>query len=378
MAWNEPGNGKNPWNKGSEQGPPDLDELLRNFQKRANSWFGKGGGAGGKGGSSSSPRGLGVILLGLVGLWALTGFYKIDAQERGVVLRFGEYNRTAMPGLHWRVPWPIESVETVGVSQIDRVDYKTQMLTSDENIVAIEMTVQFRRADAQSFLFNVRDPDRTVMDVSESAIREVVGKSNAEDVLQEGRREISVRTRELLQATLDEYGTGIEVTSVNLVDATPPSQVQAAVDDATKAREDKERFVLEAEAYINDILPRARGAAQRRIEESIAYKEQVIADAEGQTARFLQLLAEYEKAPEITRERLFFETMEQVFGDANKVILDAEGGNNLLYLPVDKLTGRPGRTSGVDAIGGGVEVQRSGSADSGTRAADDRRSRGTR
>jgi len=240
-----------------------------------------------------------------------------------------------MPGLHWRVPWPIESVETVGVSQIDRVDYKTQMLTSDENIVAIEMTVQYRRADAKSYLFNVRDPDQTVMDVSESAIREVVGKSDAENVLQEGRREISVRTRELLQATLDDYGTGIEVTSVNLVDATPPSQVQAAVDDATKAREDKERFVLEAEAYINDIIPRARGAAQRRIEESIAYKEQIIADAEGQTARFLQLLAEYEKAPEVTRERLFLETMEHVFRGSNKVILDADSGNNLLYLPID-------------------------------------------
>ena len=343
MAWNEPGKDKNPWNKGSEQGPPDLDELMRNLQKRANSWFGKGGGTGGKS-STAGPRGLGVILLGLLGLWALTGFYKVDAQERGVVLRFGAYDRTAMPGLHWRVPWPVESVETVGVSQIDRVDYKTQMLTSDENIVAIEMTVQYRRADAKSYLFNVRDPDQTVMDVSESAIREVVGKSDAENVLQEGRREISVRTRELLQATLDDYGTGIEVTSVNLVDATPPSQVQAAVDDATKAREDKERFVLEAEAYINDIIPRARGAAQRRIEESIAYKEQIIADAEGQTARFLQLLAEYEKAPEVTRERLFLETMEHVFRGSNKVILDADSGNNLLYLPIDKLAGGAGRS----------------------------------
>jgi membrane protease subunit HflK len=378
MAWNEPDKDKNPWNKGSEQGPPDLDELLRNIQKRANSWFGKGGGSGGKS-RSANPRGFGVILLGLIGLWALTGFYKIDAQERGVVLRFGEYTRTAMPGLHWHAPYPFEHVETVGVSQIDRVDYKTQMLTADENIVAIEMTVQFRRADAQAYLFNVRDPDQTVMDVSESAIREVVGKSAAESVLQEGRREISVKTRELIQATLDEYGTGIEVTSVNLVDATPPSQVQAAVDDATKAREDKERFVLEAEAYINDILPRARGAAQRRIEEAIAYKEQVIADAEGQTARFLQLLAEYEKAPEITRKRLFLETMERVFEGSNKVILDSESGNNLLYLPVDKLTGRPGRAIGADAIGGGGgDAQSAPGADPSTRPTQDRRSRGTR
>jgi len=376
MAWNEPGKDKNPWNKGNEQGPPDLDELMRNLQKRANSWFGKGGGSGGKS-PSSSPRGLGIILLGLLGLWALTGFYKIDAQERGVVLRFGEYNRTAMPGLHWRAPWPIETVETVGVSQIDRVDYKTQMLTSDENIVAIEMTVQYRRADAKSYLFNVRDPDQTVMDVSESAIREVVGKSDAENVLQEGRREISVRTRELLQATLDDYGTGIEVTSVNLVDATPPSQVQAAVDDATKAREDKERFVLEAEAYINDIIPRARGAAQRRIEESIAYKEQVTADAEGQTARFLQLLAEYEKAPEVTRERLYLETMEHVFRGSNKVILDADSGNNLLYLPIDKLAGAAGRGS-ADVPGTGLDAQRSTTRDPDASAVDDRRSRGTR
>ncbi len=376
MAWNEPGKDKNPWNKGNEQGPPDLDELMRNLQKRANSWFGKGGGTGGKS-STAGPRGLGVILLGLLGLWALTGFYKVDAQERGVVLRFGAFDRTAMPGLHWRVPWPVESVETVGVSQIDRVDYKTQMLTSDENIVAIEMTVQYRRADAKSYLFNVRDPDQTVMDVSESAIREVVGKSDAENVLQEGRREISVRTRELLQATLDDYGTGIEITSVNLVDATPPSQVQAAVDDATKAREDKERFVLEAEAYINDIIPRARGAAQRRIEESIAYKEQIIADAEGQTARFLQLLAEYEKAPEVTRERLFLETMEHVFRGSNKVILDADSGNNLLYLPIDKLAGGAGRT-GADGTGAGLDAQRSTTKDPDARAADERRSRGTR
>ena len=360
MAWNESGKGQDPWKGGDgEQRPPDLDEVVRNLQRKLGSIFGGGGG---------NVVGLGLIAIVLILGWLATGVYKIDEAERGVIMRFGQFTETTMPGLRWHLPWPIESVDKVNVSKIRSFPNKSLMLTADENIVDVDLTVQYRAADANSYLFNVRDPDQTLKDVSESAIREVVGKSGMDFVLGEGRSEIAQRTRTLIQETLDQYGTGLEVTSVNVRDAQPPEQVQAAVEDAIKAREDKERFRLEAQAYANDILPRARGEAVRRLEEAEGYRQQVVADAQGETARFLALLTEYEKAPQVTRQRLYLQTLEGVLKDSNKVIIDVEGGNSLMYLPLDKLTEqgrllpsvRDYRPSG-DAVSGGRSESSSGS-----------------
>jgi membrane protease subunit HflK len=349
MSWNEPGKDDNPWGKPrGQQGPPDLDEIVRNLQKKVSAIFG-GGGSGGSGpGKAGGGKGLLFIFALLLAAWVLGGFYKLDASERGMVLRFGAAQRMTMPGLHWR-PWPFETVEKVNISSIQRFDYKTQMLTADENIVAIAMSVQFRYAEIEKVLFNIRNPNQTLQDVSESAIREVVGKAKAELVLGDGREELVVRAKELLQQTLDEYGSGIEITSLNLIDATPPSQVQAAVDDATKAREDRDRLRLEAEGYSNDVLPRARGAAQRQLEEAQAYKQEIIAEAQGNASRFSALLTEFEKAPKVTRERLYIETVEEVFGNASKIIVDTDGSGNLIYLPVDKLLESRARSAGGDA-----------------------------
>lgn len=377
MSWNEPGKDENPWGKPrGQEGPPDLDEIVRNLQKRFGAIFGGGGGGGGSGeGKSGGNKGFIVILALLAVAWLMGGFYKLDASERGVVLRFGAAERTSMPGLHWR-PWPFETVEKVNVSSIQRFDYKTQMLTADENIVDIAMSVQFRYADIEKVLFNIRNPSQTLQDVSESAIREVVGKANAELVLGEGREELVVKAKDLLQLTLDEYGSGIEITSLNLIDAKPPQQVLAAVDDATKAREDRDRLRLEAEGYSNDILPRARGAAQRQLEEAQAYKEEMIAEAQGNANRFLAVLTEYQKAPAVTRERLYLETIEEVLGNASKVIVDTDGSGNLIYLPMDKLLESRGRSMGgsTDSIEAAEEIPENPGITSGS----DRRARGTR
>ena len=262
--------------------------------------------------------------------------YRIDAPEQGMVLRLGAYHKTSPPGLHFRIPL-VDTIEKINTSQIGNFDYKNQMLTSDENIVYVESSVQFRRQDPRPYLFNVRDPDATLRDVAESAIREVIGKNPAEYVLSEGRSQIAEDASKLMQETLDAYGTGIRVTQFNLKRVQLPPEVQAAVDDATKAREDKERFRLEAEAYANDILPRARGAATRQLRAAEAYRERVIADAQGEAARFEALLVEYERAPEVTRKRLYLETVAAVYGSNAKVLLDTDEGGNLIYLPVDKL-----------------------------------------
>ena len=340
MAWNE-GNGKNPWNNRPDQTPPDLDEVVKNLQKKVTSLFGGRGRPGG----GSKPSAGGFWLFALIGLvlWGLSGVYTVDAPERGVVLRFGEYAQSTMPGLRWHIPWPVETVEKVNVAQINRFDYKNQMLTADENIVYIEVQVQYRRADAQSYLFNVQFADETLKQVSESAIREVVGKSTAESILGLGRDAIVQSGKALMQETLNLYQAGIEIQSVNLVKAQPPPEVQAAVDDATKAREDEQRLRLEAQAYANDILPKAEGEAARRREDAEAYKARVLNDAEGEASRFSQLLTEYEKAPEVTRERLYLESVESVYRNSSKVLLDAEGSGNLIYLPVDKLMERGSR-----------------------------------
>ncbi len=337
MAWNESGNGKNPWDRGRGDGPPDLDKIVRDWQRRLSSLFGGGG----RGGSGDGVRGGGPMIAGLLFLlliaWGLTGFYRINDAERGVVLRFGEYQTTTQPGLRWRIPWPVDTVEKVNINQITPFSKNTSMLTADENIVIVDLVVQYQRTDPVAYSFNVRDPEATLSDVSESAIREVVGKNSADFVLLEGRAEIAALTQTLIQEALDEYGAGISVTKVNLQDTNFPKEVEAAVQDAIKAREDRERLAFEAQSYANDILPKARGEAVRRLQDAEAYQARVIADAEGEASRFEQLLVEYERAPKVTRERLYLETMEEVFGNSNKVLLDAKGSGNLMYLPIDKI-----------------------------------------
>lgn len=343
MAWNEPGRGKDPWGDkgggGRKPGnPPDLDEMVRNLQRKLAGLFGGGRGAGGGSAGTASTV---VLILALLGLaWLGSGVYQIDAAETGVVTRFGAFRTTTPPGLHWHVPWPVERVEKVNVAEIARFPYQTLMLTKDENIVTVDVTVQYRRNDPVAYLFNVRDPEQTLADVTESAIREVVGKNSLDFILGEGRAEIARLTKELVQSTLTAYGTGVEVTSVNLQDANFPAPVQPAVRDAVKAREDRERLELEAEKYANDILPRARGEAARRLQDAEAYKAQVIAQATGETSRFTQLLEEYAQAPNVTRERLYLEAMESVLGNTSKVLVTAEGSGNLMYLPLDQLMKR--------------------------------------
>lgn len=379
MSWNESGNGKNPWDRGGNDGPPDLDKIVRDWQRKFNSLFGgKGGGrptAGGRDGPGGAALTV-LIVLAVLG-WLATGLYRVNADERGVVLRFGAYTQTTPPGLRWHLPWPIETVEKVPVTRINNVRQQTRMLTSDENIVVVDLVVQYQNSDPVKYLFEVQDPDGTLSDVSESAIREVIGNKSADFVLLEGRAEIALDTQFLIQETLDEYGAGITVTQVNLQDVNFPSQVEAAVQDAIKAREDKERLAFEAQSYANDILPKARGESVRRMQDAEAYKAQVIADAEGEASRFEQLLAEYQKAPSVTRERLYIEAIEEVFRNSNKVLLDAEGSGNLLYLPVDKLLEQRSFNSGS----GAGRNQVSGSASSSTnmtRPSDDPRVRRTR
>ncbi len=382
MAWNEPGKGKDPWSgRGDDKGPPDLDEIVRNLQKRLGGLFG-GGGSSSSGGSG--PLGLSVLAIFVLVGWAATGLYKVDDAERGVVLRFGEFHQATMPGLHWRIPYPVDTVEKVNIANIDRYNYKTQMLTADENIVTIDLAVQYRRSDPKAYLFNVRNPDTTLAEVGESAIREVVGKNKLDFVLREGRAEIAERTRELMQATLDAYGTDIEVTSVNLHDANFPSAVEASVQDAIKAREDRERLSLEAQAYANDILPRARGAAARQIEAANAYREQVIANAQGNASRFTQLLTEYEKAPEVTRERLYLEAIEEVLTNSTKVLLDTGGSGSLMYLPLDKLIENRRNMRQDESRGNSASdparnaAPRASASDGSLRSRDNLRSRGNR
>jgi len=379
MAWNEPGNGKNPWDRGGgNDGPPDLDKIVRDWQRRFNSLFGGKGGRRDTG-KSDGPGGMalvGILILIVIG-WMATGLYRVNADERGVVLRFGAFTKTTAPGLRWHLPWPIETVEKVGTTRVNTVRQQTRMLTADENIVVVDLVVQYLNQNPIDYLFNVRDPDGTLSDISESVIREVIGKNSLDFVLLEGRTEIALRTQELIQEALNEYGAGITVSKVNLQDTNFPSQVEAAVQDAIKAREDKERLAFEAQSYSNDILPKARGEAVRRNQDAEAYKAQVIADSEGEASRFEQLLTEYEKAPGVTRDRLYLETMEDVYADSSKVLLDAAGSGNMIYLPVDKLLEQRGRTSGSAAAGRSGANGAASNANSGA-VRDDVRTRRTR
>ena len=356
MAWNQPGGngGRDPWgNRGGQQGPPDLDEVLKKLQSRLGRVFGGRSGGGGGGGFSLPGGGLvgvGVILAIIAGAWALAGFYIVDPAEEAVVLRFGEYRTTTREGLHW-APYFIDSVEKINVKQIRNqeigfrssggsqaaIDRESLMLTEDENIIDIKFSIQYRVNDARNYLFNVLDPDQTLRQATESAVREVVGRSGMDFVITAGRDVVASETSTLIQEILNRYEAGLRITSVNMQDAQPPAQVQDAFFDAVKAREDQERIINQANAYKADIVPKARGEANAMLERAEAYRQRVIAQAEGETDRFLKVLDEYQKAPDVTRERLYLETVEQVMANSSKVLVDLKGGNNIMFLPLDKL-----------------------------------------
>jgi membrane protease subunit HflK len=355
MSWNEPGGDKkDPWSgRGDQKAPPDLDEAIRSLQEKLSGFF--GGGKEGDGDSSGVPplKSLGLLMVGAVVLWGASGFYIVDEGKHGVETRFGKYVATTQSGLNWHIPSPIESVTVVDVKQqryievgyrsggteqtLGSVPKEALMLTKDENIVDVRLAVQYQVKDAKDFIFSVVNPAATLKQVTESAQRGVVGSSKMDFVLTEGRSEIVAQIKKEIQDVMDNYKSGIQVTSVNLQDAQPPEQVQNSFEDAIKAREDEQRLINEAEAYSNDVVPKARGAAARKIQEAEGYKEQVIAQAEGESNRFSKLLTEYSKAPEVTRKRLYIESMEAVFTETNTVMVDVKGSNNMLYLPLDKM-----------------------------------------
>ena len=358
MSWNEPGGSKkDPWSgRDQQETPPDLEEVMKGLQDKIGKIFGGGGSGGGGGNAPMRTAGL-IAAIGL-GIWGVFGgIYLVDEGSRGVVTRFGQYVDTTMPGLHWHVPAPVEKVEVVNMEQqrfleigyrsggrqqsLASVPKEAMMLTEDENIIDIRLAVQYQIKDAQAYLFNVADPDATLKEVIESAQRAVIGKSTMDFVLTEGRGRVADDIKTEIQQTLDQYQTGIRVSNVSLVDAQPPEEVQSAFEDAIKAREDEQRLKNEAEAYANEDVPTARGAAARLLEESEAYKQKAISRAEGESSRFKQLLAEYEKSPEVTRERMYLDAMQEIFEQTGTLLVDVKGSNNVIYLPLDKLQRQP-------------------------------------
>jgi membrane protease subunit HflK len=358
MAWNDPQWGNN-GNRNPNNGPPDLDEIWRRINQRLNGMFGSkdtGGGSSGGGGDNLTPVGfpgggnlVGLLAGALVLVWLASGFYIVDTGQRGMVLRFGQYVETTEPGPRWHLPWPVESREIVNVDQVRTVEIgyrnnvkskvlnESLMLTDDENIIDLQFAVQYILKDPVEFLFVNRSPEDSALQIAETAMREIVGKSKMDFVLYEGRAEIAARAKQLMQDIHDRHKTGISISQVTLQNIQPPEQVQAAFDDAVKAGQDRERLKNEAEAYSNDVVPRARGLASRLKEEAEGYNLSVIANAEGEASRFVQIFAEYQKAPQVTRQRIYLDTMQTVMNNTSKVLVDQKGGNSLLYLPLDKL-----------------------------------------
>jgi membrane protease subunit HflK len=358
MSLNDP-----QWGRRPGQGPPDLDEIWREFNRKLSALFGRrGGGAGGE------PRGPGAarfgggagLLLGLIFLvWIASGFYIVNEGQRGVVLRFGKFVETTMPGPRWHLPYPIESAEVVNVAGVRSVEVgyrnnvkskvlkESLMLTDDENIVDVQFAVQYILKSPTDYLFQNRGPDDAVLQAAETAIREIVGKSSMDFVIFEGRAEVAARAHKLMQGILDRYGTGINISKVTMQNAQPPEQVQAAFDDAVKAGQDRERQKNEGQAYANDVVPKAKGMAARLSQEAEGYRQRVIEQAEGDAARFRQVVAEYNKAPQVTRDRLYIEAMQQIMSNTTKVLIDQKGGNNLIYLPLDKIMQMTGTGSGA-------------------------------
>lgn len=341
MAWNEPGgNDKDPWG-GNNQGPPDLDEAFKKLQEKLNRMFGGGGsssrGGGGSGGGDISGSFIALIALVVVIIWAGFGIYQVDEKDRAVVLRFGKYLETYGPGLHWNPPL-IDRRYVVNVTEERQYASRGLMLTEDENIVESPLTVQWNVSDPKAFVLEVKSPELSLQQATDSALRHVVGGSKLDDVVSIGREKIGIEVQQRLQTYLDNYGSGINVVKINIQEAKPPSEVKEAYDDVIKAREDQERLVNEAQAYSNAIIPESRGKAQRLLEEANGYKAKVIVEAQGESQRFLDLLREYKKAPEVTRERLYLDAVQEVMSNSSKVLVDVEGGNNMLYLPLDKIT----------------------------------------
>lgn len=358
MSMNDP-----QWGNRPNQGPPDLEDLWRDFNRRLSGLLGKRGGRGNGGdggnGSDGPPRppmnlkvfggGIGALIVLVLVVWLASGFYIVDASQRGVVLTFGRYSQTTEPGLRWRLPYPIQAHEIVRLSDVrvvevgyrgsdkNRVLKEALMLTDDENIINIQFAVQWFLKDPQEYLFNNRNPDDSVLQAAETAMREVIGKSKMDFALYEGREQVASQAGKLMQDILDRYGTGIIVSKLTLQNVQPPEQVQAAFDDAVKAGQDRDRQINEGQAYANDVIPRARGTAARLMEESNGYKSRVVANAEGDASRFKQILVEYNKAPEVTRQRMYLDTVQQVLSSTSKILLDTKGSGNLLYLPLDKL-----------------------------------------
>lgn len=341
MAWNEPGGSqKNPW--GKRPGKSGGDDALRKFQRKLDNIL-KGAGAGGPGGTEpedtepADNRSQLLIIAGVVlAFWAYQSFFTIDQAERGVVQRFGQFTSVRDPGLGFHF-WPIERVTKVNTQKVSSMTYTAKVLTQDINLIDMTLAVQYQLRDPVKYLFKVRDPEQTLSDVGEMAIREVVGRSTLEAIFVSNREQVTASTRDLIQRTLDQYGTGIFITSVNLTDIQVPTDVQESQRDANKALADKERLTKEAEAYASGILPVAEGAALRQLQEAEAYRAQVVAVAEGESQRFNQLVAAYEKAPRVTRDRLYIEAVENVLSRSQKVVVDSKSGNQMLYLPLDKI-----------------------------------------
>lgn len=362
---NSPGNGEPPRKPQRGDGPPDLDDLWRDFNNRLGGLFGRkpkrgnpfgnGGGSGGDGGFRPSPRGarIGIVavVIGAILLWLASGFFIIQEGQVGVITRFGKYTTTVPAGFQWHMPGPIESVQVVDVSQLrtfeigfrgnarSKVSEESLMLTDDENIVDLQFVVQYRiRPDgARDYLFNDRSPDEAVRQAAETAMREVIGKTTMDFVLYEGRTQVASRASALMQDIMDRYRTGILISTVAILNAQPPEQVQAAFDDAVKAGQDRERQINEGEAYANQVIPLAAGTASRMLEEAEGYRVRVVSDARGDASRFSQVHTAYSKAPDVTRERMYIDTMQQIYSQTTKVMLDTRTGNNMLYLPLDKI-----------------------------------------
>jgi membrane protease subunit HflK len=337
MAWNEPGGEKrNPWNR-PQQSQNDLDDVLRNFQRRLAALFGRGGGGVGGGQNSTNfNRGLSSALVLIAAVWIGSGIYRVDAQERAIILRFGKYEQTTGPGYNWHLPWPIERKIIVNVSRQYSVTDDASMLTSDTNLVEVKSAVQYTQPDPLKLLFKVRDVEETLSQVSESAMREAVGQASLDKALAFDPS-ITDRARILLQRTLDSYDMGVRILSVNLTDVNVPEAVQDAQRDAIKADKDRQRYQQEAELYRNDVLPRARGEAAKQLQDAEAYRLQVLAVAQGETGRFDQVLEQYDHSPAVTRERMYLDTMGNVYKNSRKVIVDSKSGNSMMYLPLDKL-----------------------------------------
>lgn len=360
MSLNDPQWGKRP---GNNQGPPDLDEVWRNFNKKLGGIFGKRGG--GNDSAPISPRrwggGAGLLAVLIIAIWLGSAFYIVNEGQNGVVLRFGKFSEATQPGLRWHLPYPIESREIVNVAGVrtvevgyrnnvkSKVHKESLMLTDDENIVDVQFAVQYVLKNPQDYLFNNRAPEDSVLQAAETAIREIVGKSSMDFVLQEGRTEVAARAQKLMQTILDRYGTGISISKVTMQDAQPPEQVQSAFADAVKAGQDRERQKNEGQAYANDILPKAKGMASRLTQEAEAHRQKVVQEAEGDAARFTQVVAEYNKAPQVTRERLYLEAMQQIMSNTSKVLVDQKAGNNMLYLPLDKIVQMSAPPAAVEA-----------------------------